>query len=178
MIMYINQYNLTFLRIFVLWSLAVIFFLMSGVTIFIYNKKFPLFSYGLVIVMVFYIGLSFSHPDYWIAKYNLNPEHMKYLNSYDVSDSKHYLSTLSSDAAPVLLNDKANPYLSEISEISSDDIFTMDTEDLKEYYHLEEEEYNTFSWIRSYYLNIKNSSENMHIRNFNFSIYTAQKYMP
>lgn len=178
MIMYINQYNLTFLRIFVLWSLAVIFFLMSGVTIFIYNKKFPLFSYGLVIVMVFYIGLSFSHPDYWIAKYNLNPEHMKYLNSYDVSDSKHYLSTLSSDAAPVLLNDKANPYLSEIAEISSDDIFTMDTEDLKEYYHLEEEEYNTFSWIRSYYLNIKNSSENMHIRNFNFSIYTAQKYMP
>ncbi len=89
-----------------------------------------------------------------------------------------YLSTLSSDAAPVLLNDKANPYLSEIAEISFDDIFTMDTEDLKASYHLEEKEYSTFSWIRSYYLNIKDASENMHIRKFNFSIYTAQKYMP
>ena len=68
MLMYINRYNLTFLRIFVLWSLAVIFLLMAGVTISIYMNKFPLFTYSMIVVTVFYIGLSFSHPDYWIAK--------------------------------------------------------------------------------------------------------------
>lgn len=72
MFMYIERYNLTFLRIFVLWALAVIFLLMTGITIFIYKQNYPLFFYSVAIVTVFYIGLSFSHPDYWIARYNLN----------------------------------------------------------------------------------------------------------
>ncbi len=180
MIMYINQYNLTFLRIFVLWSLAVIFFLMAGVTIFIYSKKFPLFSYGLIIVTIFYTGLSFSHPDYWIAKYNLDPAHMEYLNDNDVSDTRHYLSylsTLSSDAAPVLLNEETNPYLSKIPGLDSDDIFTMKWEDLEQYYQKIDDGYQTLSWIHNYYLDIQEQSEAMHIRNFNFSIHTAEKYL-
>lgn len=180
MIMYINRYNLTFLRIFVLWSLAVLFFLMAGITIFIYNKKFPLFNYGLVIVTVFYIILSFSHPDYWIAKYNLDPAHMEYLNDNDVSDTRHYLSylsTLSSDAAPVLLNEKTNPYLSQISGLTSKDIFTMEWDDLKEQYLLENEEYQCISWIRNYYSDMQYLSECMHVRNFNFSVHGAEKYI-
>lgn len=178
MIMYINRYNLTFLRIFVLWSLAVIFFLMAGVTIFIYQKRFPLFTYGMVIVTVFYICLSFAHPDYWIARYNLNPAHLEYLDDYDVFDSRHYLSTLSSDAAPVLLNEKTNPYLSQIPGLTSNDIFTMKWDDLKEQYLLENDEYQCISWIRSYYLDMQHLSEDMHVRNFNFSVHAARKYMP
>lgn len=177
MIMYINRYNLTFLRIFVLWSLAVIFFLMAGITIFIYNKKFPLFTYGLAIITVFYICLSFAHPDYWIARYNLNPAHLEYLNDYNVYDNRHYLSTLSSDAAVILLNEDKNPYLSEILSLTDEDILTMNDEYLNEYYYLEEEDYESISWIRIYYLNIKYLSENMHVRNFNFSIQTAKKYL-
>lgn len=177
MIMYINRYNLTFLRIFVLWSLAVIFFLMAGITIFIYNKKFPLFTYGLAIITVFYICLSFAHPDYWIARYNLNPAHLEYLNDYNVYDNRHYLSTLSSDAAVILLNEDKNPYLTEILSLTDEDILTMNDEYLNEYYYLEEEDYESISWIRIYYLNIKYLSENMHVRNFNFSIQTAKKYL-
>lgn len=162
MIMYINRYNLTFLRIFVLWSLAVIFFLMAGITIFIYNKRFPLFTYGLTVVAVFYICLSFSHPDYWIAKYNLNPKHLDCLNNYDISDSRYYLSTLSSDAAPILLNEEKNPYLSEIGDLSSDHTSDLTGE----------------TWISNYYEDIENLSQDMHVRNFNFSIYAADKYLP
>ena len=70
MFMYIATYNLTFLRIFVIWSLVVIFLLMTGITIYIYFQRFPLFFYSVAVVTAFYIGLSFSHPDYWIALYN------------------------------------------------------------------------------------------------------------
>ena len=45
MLLYIDTYALTFLRLFVLWALAVIFFLMAGVTTFIFYRRFPLFLY-------------------------------------------------------------------------------------------------------------------------------------
>ena len=155
MITYINSYNLTFSRIFALWTLTVIFLLMVGVTIFIYKSKFPLFSYSLIIVTVFYISLSFARPDYWIAKYNLDPVHLDYLDKYDVYDSQYYLSTLSADAAPILLNEETNPYLRQ----------KVDEEEL--------------AWVRlsRYRDRIDDLSENMHIRNFNFSIYNAGKYL-
>ena len=159
MLMYINRYNLTFLRIFVLWSLSVIFLLMAGVTISIYMHKFPLFTYSMVIVTVFYIGLSFSRPDYWIAKYNLNPEHIEYLDDYDTRDSGNYLGKLSADAAPILLNEKSNPYLAEHPGLFS-----------------EENTYDELSWLRRYYYRMEDLSEEMHIRNFNFSVHAAGKY--
>ena len=179
MLMYINRYNLTFLRIFVLWALAVIFLLMAGVTIFIYMNRFPLFTYSMVIVTVFYIGLSFAHPDYWIAKYNLNPAHLDYLNEYDVYDSQRYLSSLSADAAPVLLDKDKNPYLREIIIGQADadlllrnwdDVLAFD-EDISAYVKKE------LSWLHSYYDNMERLSTKIQVRNFNFSIYTAGKYV-
>lgn len=161
MLMYINRYNLTFLRIFVLWSLAVIFLLMAGVTVSIYMNKFPLFTYSMVIVTVFYIGLSFAHPDYWIAKYNLNPQHIEYLDDYDTRDSQNYLAKLSSDAAPVILNEETNPYLDDYFDVLED----------------EQGNNNEFAWISRYYQKIELLSEEMHIRNFNFSLHAAEKYL-
>lgn len=93
MVLYISSYNLTFLRIFVLWSLAVLTFLFLGVVLSIFKKKFPLFRYSCVIVTCCYLVLSFGHPDYWIARVNVESEKR--------DDS--YLSGLSADAAPVLL---------------------------------------------------------------------------
>ncbi|MFR8843778.1 MAG: DUF4153 domain-containing protein [Waltera sp.] len=70
MIIYIRYYYLTFLRIFVLWMLAVLFVMFIGVLINIYRESFPLFRYGVVMVTVLYLALSFSHPDYIIARVN------------------------------------------------------------------------------------------------------------
>ena len=179
MLMYIDRYNLTFLRIFVLWALAVIFLLMAGVTAFIHINKFPLFTYSMVIVTVFYIGLSFAHPDYWIAKYNLDPTHLDYLNEYDVSDSRRYLSKLSADAAPVLLDKSKNPYLREIMIEQADAALLLKNwDDVSEF----DEDISAYvtgelSWLHSYYDKMEHLSDKMHIRNFNFSIYTAGKYV-
>ena len=161
MLMYINRYNLTFLRIFVLWSLAVIFLLMAGVTISIYMNKFPLFTYSMIVVTVFYIGLSFSHPDYWIAKYNLSPQHIEYLDEYDTRDSQKYLARLSSDAAPIILDEKLNPYLADYFAVLED----------------EDDMNDELLWLSRYHNKIQLLSEEMHLRNFNFSLHAAEKYL-
>ena len=152
MFMYIARYNLTFLRIFVLWALAVIFLLIIGVTVYIYHQSFPLFFYSVAVVTVFYICLSFFHPDYWIAKYNLQPSHIEYLNDYDIKDSKRYLYRLSADAAPFVLWEEKNPYLSEAEE---DDAYYF-----------------------SYCHRVQAKVKKMDIRSFNFSIYRAKGYLP
>lgn len=176
MIMYIRRYNLTFLRIFVLWSLAVIFLLMAGVTVFIYLNEFPLFKYVVTVITLFYIVLSFSHPDYWIARYNLNPAHADYLDDYDIIDSRTYLNRLSTDAAPVLLDKGKNMYISE----SILDSFASGAYEHELYDYSDEGTNNAaqYKWIYDYYCKIKNKSKEMHIRNFNFSVYTAGKYLP
>lgn len=111
MLIYIRFYFLTFLRIFVLWSLLVIFLLMTGVLITIYKEKFPLFRYSMILVTVLYVAFSFSHPDYFIAKYNTahmedSEDPLVSLDGRYYSD-EYYLSHLSADAAPVLLTQEA-----------------------------------------------------------------------
>lgn len=163
MIMYINKYNLTFRRMQVLWTLAVIFLLMTGVTIFIYYKEFPLFIYGIAVVTVFYIALSFSHPDYWIARYNLTHEE-------NTGSERRYLSTLSSDAAPAILNPKINPDVTQMQTVRS----LYETEDYSDIKYMPE--YGLY-WTIDYYERMQYHSENMHLRNFNFSIYKARTYL-
>lgn len=107
MILYIQHFYLTFLRIFVLWSLLVLFILLTGVIVSIYKKSFPLFKYSMVVVTVCYLALSFSHPDYWIAKCNLanlgNMENSSggFFRAESYNDYR-YLAGLSADAAPAL----------------------------------------------------------------------------
>ena len=96
--MYVKVYHLTFLRFFVFWALAMIAILLTGILIQIFRKQFSLFRYGVIAVSLGYLVLSFSHPDYWIASYNLSPAHIKEAAPVDYD----YLATLSTDAAPVV----------------------------------------------------------------------------
>ena len=95
MMLYVGEYNLTFLRVLVLWFLAVLMLIFFGVIYSIFRRRFRLFKYIMLIVSVMYIGFSFSHVDRIIAGYNIsNTESM---NSEDV----YYLMYgLSADAAP------------------------------------------------------------------------------
>lgn len=97
MVLYIRTYHLTFLRILVLWSLLVLSILFAGVIIQLYKLRFSLFRYSVVVVTVCYLCLSFSHPDYWIAKYNVGQQEKGILTD------ENYLRELSADAAPVLV---------------------------------------------------------------------------
>ncbi|MBR3824246.1 MAG: DUF4173 domain-containing protein [Lachnospiraceae bacterium] len=105
MIIYIQYYYLTFLRILVLWSLLVLFFIFTGVIIYIYKENFPLFRYSMVVVTVLYLGLSFSHPDYWIAKVNVAGM-ADNRSAFFLGDAYYdygFLGRLSADAAPIML---------------------------------------------------------------------------
>lgn len=111
MVMYIKSYDLTFLRVLVLWALALLAVLFIGVLINVFKADFPWFRYSVAVVTVLYLVLSFSHPDYLIARVNVasaveNGERQgRGIQDYDY----RYLSGLCADAAPVLV-----PYMENL----------------------------------------------------------------
>ncbi len=157
MLLYIDTYSLTFLRLFVLWALAVIFLLMAGVTVSVFYRQFPLFFYGLSVVTVCYIALSFSHPDYLVARYNLE-------NPCD----NDYLSSLSADAAPAILNSKINPYLISVEDMLEKTAIDKNGSYNADYYY-------DLYWMKSFYCKVERGTGGMGIRDFNFSLYKAKK---
>lgn len=96
MYMYVETYDLSYLRVLVFWGLGLIFLMMSGIMIFIFNRKFPLFKYCMVVVTILYLGLAYARPDYLIASYNLNEQHI------NGNVDWQYLSRRSADAVPVI----------------------------------------------------------------------------
>lgn len=104
MMLYVGEYNLTFLRVLVLWFLGVLMIIFFGVIYSIYRRNFRLFRYVAAVVSVCYILFSLSHADAWIAGYNIASD--KELSVDDV----WYLTTLSLDAAPEIgkLYDRLN----------------------------------------------------------------------
>lgn len=97
MILYISNYQLTFLRLLVLWGLVMIGIVMTGVLVYIYNQRFSLFRFGLIVLTAGWLCFSAMHPDYWIASYNLmaGTEGQEY-------DSYYLMKHLSLDAVPAL----------------------------------------------------------------------------
>jgi len=132
---------------------------MAGVTTFIFYRRFPLFLYGLAVVCVCYIALSFSHPDYMIARYNL-----EYGADYD------YLGSLSADAAPVILDPSVNPYLVSVEDMLEKTSVDKDGNYNADYYY-------KLHWLKSYYCKMEDRTKGMGIRDFNFSLYRAGKYV-
>lgn len=98
MLLYIGSYQLTFLRLFVLWALLMIAIVMAGVLAYIYNVKFGLFRFCLTALTVGWLAFSALHPDYWIASYNIQAAQEDGEADVDVD----YLNNLSLDAAPAL----------------------------------------------------------------------------
>lgn len=110
MVMYIRSYYLTFLRVLVLWALALLAVLFAGVLINVFKSGFPLFRYSVTVVTALYLALSFAHPDYIIARVNVAnaADTMGQEDSGTVYHDYRYLSGLCADAAPVLV-----PYMEE-----------------------------------------------------------------
>lgn len=148
MILYIQTYNLTFLRLFVLTALFVLLLCLTGVVISIYKEAFPLFSFMMTVVTVTYIVFSLVRPDRVIASYNI-------ANS-TAQDS--YLYQLSLDAAPLM--EKAG-YFDNV-EVTQDSCKEMDYRP----YYPDKKDYIRF---------IQAENERMTLRTFNLSVYRAGK---
>lgn len=120
MILYVSTFCLTFTRVLVLWSLVVLAVLLTGIVICIYKPAFPLFRFCMIVVTVSYLGLSFSHQDYWIAKYNLISAE-RYPNfNMDIN----YLHQLSDDKIPAMVEYMDEEQLVEYNEDYRTDLYT------------------------------------------------------
>ncbi len=97
MVLYIHTYHLSFLRVLVLWFLAMLAVLMAGVAAAVTHPQFGLFRYCVAVVAVFYLVFSFGRTDALIAEYNV--AHMGRDISYE---DLQYLTRLSMDVVPVL----------------------------------------------------------------------------
>jgi len=158
MILYIKAYQLTFLRVLVLWALLVIFLLMCGVIFYTFREEFPLFSYGVIVISCLYIALSLSRPDTYIASYNIAKAQTASAEKIDFS----YLYELSTDAAPILAKHGYLPSSKLENKTENAAYNTISEADC-----LNECEY--------YRKHIFKDYEEMGIREFNFSIYQAKK---
>lgn len=97
MVLYVNVYHLTFLRILVLWFLGMMIFIMLGVMWSIFKVNFPLFKYIMVVVSTAYILLSFAKVDKIIVEYNIS--HWGQVTS---EDTMYLMYEVSLDAAPAI----------------------------------------------------------------------------
>lgn len=97
MFLYIDAYHLTFLRLFVLLTLLIDAFVLAGLIISEYNKKFRLFPYCVAVISICYIAFSFSKPDYYIASFLISRE-----EKLTLTDMVYLTQDLSLDAAPIV----------------------------------------------------------------------------
>lgn len=97
MVLYINTYHLSFLRVLVLWFLVLLAALMAGVAITVHKPEFGLFRYCMAMVTVFYLIFSAARPDVLVAEYNMDQMGQD-ISFYDL----RYLSELSADTVPIL----------------------------------------------------------------------------
>lgn len=164
MMIYIMYYYLTFLRIFVLWGLVVLFLIFCGVIAYIVKGSFPLFRYSMIVVTCLYIALSFSHPDYWIAKVNLEstkPTRSEFFRGAAYEDY-YLLRTLSADAAPVLID-----WIAE--EGYSFEYYNLEFDRYPIGFEEGDHEYEAYRYLRD----LKYSCTDIGIRNFNVSRFIA-----
>ena len=163
MITYIRFYYLTFLRVFVLWSLLVLFLIFIGVIIYIHKETFPIFKYTLIVGTCLYIVLAFGRPDYFIAKVNLSSTDGKESDFFlgESFDDYGFLLDMSADAAPVVdkwMKEKGYGYNGIGNYMQDDYRWNYDP---KEY-------------AQAYMATIDEDSRDMGIRNFNISRYKAK----
>ena len=93
MILYIGAYGLTFLRVYVLWALAVILLAITGAVVLIYQEKMPFVKYSMAVIAATWIAFSMSRPDTYIAEYNLSMH----------TGERYVVENLSEDAVPVIM---------------------------------------------------------------------------
>ncbi|MCR5201738.1 MAG: DUF4173 domain-containing protein [Lachnospiraceae bacterium] len=85
MVLYIRVYNLTLLRVLVLWFLGVLSIFMIGCLVSVYFSKWNLFKYSIVVFTFCYAILCFAGVDNLIVKYNFDSFREDYSHDESVS---------------------------------------------------------------------------------------------
>ena len=154
MMLYVKEYRLTYLRISGLWFLAMLAVLMAGVTLIIWKNKFPLFSYCLVVVSVFYLALVWSKPGSIIAWDYVNHLDRDAVTDHDLT---YLYYGLSADAASAIASLELTQ--SELNRISPGYDWNL-------------------AFERYYKYHARPAYKSLGIRNYNFSLAEARKLFP
>lgn len=101
MIMYINNYGLTQLRVYTTWFMVLTAIMFIFVIIKQFKKDFKCMTFGAAAFTIMFALLCFSRPDALITRYNM--DHLSdTLTSYDI----RVMKDMSADAKSVLLDEK------------------------------------------------------------------------
>lgn len=98
MYLYVSEYQLSLLRLWVLWTLIWLTFILTGALINVYYNKFSLFVFSMVVTSVLYLSLAYARPAYLVAKYNLSDRY----KTYDI-DFDYINDDLNPDAASAVM---------------------------------------------------------------------------
>ena len=71
MILYVNAYGLTYLRLLVLWFLALLALILGAAVYTVFHEDFQLFRFTLIACMALWLVFAFARPDAIAARYNL-----------------------------------------------------------------------------------------------------------
>ncbi len=71
MILYVQAYGLTFLRLLVLWFLLVLAAILTGAVITVFRPSFRLFRFSLAVCLAAWLVFAFARPDAVAARYDL-----------------------------------------------------------------------------------------------------------
>lgn len=177
MSMYIEAYDLTYMRILVFAALAILAVVLVGVIIRIYTERFPLVRFSIFVIVGVYILVSFIRPAYLVARYNLENQDPKDVDFW-------YVTSLGADGAEEVYRFIADNYPLDPDYNTYTSYYdNMDQYDKNnDYYYNSYKEYNdiegfSYNRMKSYFKDIqKKYEEKGAIRGFNFSRYKAEKY--
>ena len=91
MYLYIGAYKLTFLRLYVLWALAVMAVVMAGTIGYLFRPGMPFARFTVGVLVGLWMIFAYAKPDYQIAAYNTQHH-----------DDDSYILQLSFDAVPAI----------------------------------------------------------------------------
>ena len=104
MLLYVNAYGLTYLRLLVLWFLALLALILGAAAYTVFHEDFRLFRFTLAACMAFWLVFAFARPDAIAARYNLAKHGLDDTTEAEISHE------FSSDAIGAL-----RPYFADIA---------------------------------------------------------------
>lgn len=183
MFMYIDAYGLTFLRVFVLLFLLILSIWLFAAITKIYKPHVSVMRFCIIIASVFFLIFGFSHPDFWIAKYNLALYQSKGITyedyqKYNEEVLDYYADSIGQYSEPSdKVMDTYNKYLEVINGLSYDSVPAATSDEMrkemvKSYHNLDI----LYSNGNSFSLYSDEEPDALEkLRNFNFSRYFAEK---
>lgn len=182
MLMYIDAYGMTFQRVFVLLFLLILSVWLGAAVVKINKTEISVMRFCIVVASILFTVFGFSHPDYYMAKYDIAKWESEGISAEDYLIAEqhfveYYKDSLEHEYPGVEDEEIINKYSFVLTSLSYDAVTAAENDKLKEkllqsykgmdsLYH--------YGYSSSSYID-EGPNLFQKIRNFNFSRYFAEK---